>query len=294
MVSKRVLLLGGHGKVSLLLTPHLVARSWHVTSVIRDPSHENDILSTVTDPAGKIDVLVSSLEDVKSKTDAQRIIDRSKPDFVVWSAGMLDLLSACFHTISQRLESTNTDVGGVNPGAGGKGDPSRTQVVDRDSCIFFIRAAADTPSVTKFLLVSYLGSRRSKPPWWSDEEWKGSQEVNQGVLKSYYPSKLASDECLTAVASQRKDLQAMVVRPGRLLDEKGIGNVSLGKTKARGSVSREDVAATAAELLDSDARGWIDLLEGHEPISQAVRRVVKGKVDCVEGEDIANMIRQYI
>ncbi|KAL8715554.1 MAG: hypothetical protein Q9220_000890 [cf. Caloplaca sp. 1 TL-2023] len=290
MASKRVLLLGGHGKVSLLLTPHLVARSWHVTSVIRDPSHEKDILSTVTDSAGKIDVLVSSLEDVKSKTDAQRIIDRSKPNFVIWSAGMLKPLSP--HR-SWYLGSTNANIAGMVPGAGGKGDPSRTQVVDRDSCIFFIRAAADTPSVTKFLLVSYLGSRRNQPPWWSDEEWKGSQEVNQGVLKQYYPSKLASDECLTAVASQGKELQAIVLRPGRLVDEKGTGKVSLGKTKASGSVSREDVAATAAELLDSDARGWIDLLEGDEPIPQAVSRVAKEKVDCVEGEDIASMVQQY-
>lgn len=83
----RVLLLGGHGKVSLLLTPFLVSRSWHVTSVIRDPSQKEDVLSTVTDRPELIDVLVSSLEDVKSPEDAQQIIDQSRPSYIVWSAG---------------------------------------------------------------------------------------------------------------------------------------------------------------------------------------------------------------
>lgn len=41
----RVLLLGGHGRVSLLLTPMLLSRSWSVTSVIRDPSQTEEILS---------------------------------------------------------------------------------------------------------------------------------------------------------------------------------------------------------------------------------------------------------
>ncbi|KAL8706631.1 MAG: hypothetical protein Q9201_000328 [Fulgogasparrea decipioides] len=263
MASKRVLLLGGHGKVSLLLTPHLAAK-WNVTSVIRDPSQKDDILRTVSDHPGKVDVLVSSLEDVKSKADAQRVIDHSKPNYVVWSAG-----------------------------AGGKGGPSRTQTIDRDSCIHFIRAAADTPSITKFLLVSYLGSRRTKAPWWSDEEWIATQEVNNGVLKTYYPSKLAADECLTATASQRRDLQAIVLRPGRLTDDEATGKVSLGKTRAKGSITRGDVASVAAELLDSEAQGWLDLLEGDEPIVDAVRRIVKDKVDCIEGEDVDGMLQTY-
>ncbi|KAL8675504.1 MAG: hypothetical protein Q9168_000016 [Polycauliona sp. 1 TL-2023] len=264
MASKRVLLLGGHGKVSLLLTPRLVARSWHVTSVIRDASQKDDVLSTVKGDAGNIDVLVSSLEDVKSQGDAQQVIDRSKPDYIVWSAG-----------------------------AGGKGAPSRTQAVDRDSCIHFIRAAVNTPSVTKFLLVSYPGSRRTKAPWWTEEEWAGTQEVNNGVLKPYYPAKLASDECLTAVAGQRRDFHAIVLRPGYLTDEGAIGKVSLGKTKARGKVAREDVAAVAAELLDSEATGWLDLLQGEEAITDAVERVIRDKIDCVEGEDVKDMTERY-
>ncbi|KAL8720915.1 MAG: hypothetical protein Q9225_002301 [Loekoesia sp. 1 TL-2023] len=263
MASRRVLLLGGHGKVSLLLTPLLVARSWHVTSVIRDPSQKEDILSTVKDQPDKIDVLVSSLEDVKSKENAEKIISQTKPNYVVWSAG-----------------------------AGGKGGPSRTEAIDRDSCMHFIRASAGKVDITGFLLISYLGSRRNKPPWWTDEEWAATQEVNNGVLKQYYPAKLAADECLIAASSWMKHLQAIVLRPGLLTDDEGVGKVSLGKTRARGGVSRSDVAAVAAQLLDSEySRGWLDLLEGDEPIADAVQRVTKEKVDCVAGENIYDMVK---
>jgi dTDP-4-dehydrorhamnose reductase len=77
MSAPRVLLLGGHGKVALDLTPLLLAKSWNVTSVIRsvDPKQQDEILA------------LGSLEDVKSDADAQKVLDKVKPDYVVWSAG---------------------------------------------------------------------------------------------------------------------------------------------------------------------------------------------------------------
>ncbi len=87
----RILLLGGHGKVSLLMTPKLVSRSWNVTSVIRNPEQTADILEAGKKGPGKIDVLVESLEEVKSDGDAKRILDKVKPDWVIWSAGAFSL-----------------------------------------------------------------------------------------------------------------------------------------------------------------------------------------------------------
>lgn len=87
MSTTRVLLLGGHGKVSLHLTPLLLARSWHVTSVIRNPDHEHEIKAAGKNQPGRVDVLVESLDDVKSVADAQRVIDKVKPEIVIWSAG---------------------------------------------------------------------------------------------------------------------------------------------------------------------------------------------------------------
>lgn len=89
MSSPHVLLLGGHGKVSLHLTPLLVARNWRLTSVIRNADHKADILAAAGSKGeGKVDVLVESLEDVKSEGDARKILERVRPDYVVWSAGM--------------------------------------------------------------------------------------------------------------------------------------------------------------------------------------------------------------
>jgi hypothetical protein len=84
----RVLLLGGHGKVSLYLTPKILSRSWNLTSVIRNPEQKSAILEAGKDGPGKVDVLVSSIEDVKTQGDAQKILDEVKPDWVVWSAGV--------------------------------------------------------------------------------------------------------------------------------------------------------------------------------------------------------------
>jgi dTDP-4-dehydrorhamnose reductase len=87
-MSPRVLLLGGHGKVSLLLTPKILSRSWNLTSVIRNPDQKGTILEAGKNGPGKLDVLVTSIEDVRSEADAQKILDQVKPDWVVWSAGM--------------------------------------------------------------------------------------------------------------------------------------------------------------------------------------------------------------
>ena len=181
-------------------------------------------------------------------------------------------------------------------GAGGKGGPERTLAIDRDACIAFIRASVATPSVTKFLVVSYVGSNRSKPPWWSEEEWKGAREVNNGVLKKYYPAKLAADECLTALAAKRgAGFVGISLRPGYLTDEEGEGNVALGKTAARGGVRRRDVARVAMALLESEGvkSCWLDLLQGEESVEAAVKRCVGAGVDCSEGQDLERMTKEW-
>lgn len=93
MPNPRILLLGGHGKVSLLLTPKLVQRSWDVISVIRNPSQKAAILEAGKNGPGKIEVLVESLEDVKSEGDATKVLEKARPDWVVWSAGLSPLPS---------------------------------------------------------------------------------------------------------------------------------------------------------------------------------------------------------
>lgn len=265
-MAPRVLLLGGHGKVSQLLTPLILSRSWQLTSVIRDPTQESAITSLAKNQPGKLDVLVSSIEDIKTQAQAKSIIDSASPTYIVWSAG-----------------------------AGGKGGPDRTFAIDRDACIAFISAAAATHSVSKFLLVSYVGSRRFKAPWWSDEDWAATRETNNGVLKNYFPAKLAADECLTSLASQRQPgFAGISLRPGNLTEEEGKGTVALGKTGAKGAVRRGDVARVAMALLENERVGtcWLDLLEGKEDVGDAVKRCVEEHIDCADGESIKGMARE--
>ena len=141
-------------------------------------------------------------------------------------------------------------------------------------------------------MVSYIGSRKGRAPWWSDEDWKSAQHVNNEVLPHYFKAKVEADEHLAALAMKRKEkddvkFQAINLRPGSLTDSKSTGKVKLGKTASRGSVPRADVAAVAAALLErSDTDGWFDLLEGPDDIDTAIEQLVKNKHDGMAGEDL--------
>jgi uncharacterized protein YbjT (DUF2867 family) len=114
----RILLIGGHGKVALLLAPRLVERGQHVTSVFRNADHESDVAATGATP------LVADVE----KFDLGQLTNLvSGNDVVVWSAG-----------------------------AGG-GSAERTYAVDRDAAIRAIDAAA-AAGVRRFVMVSYFGA----------------------------------------------------------------------------------------------------------------------------------------
>ena len=114
----RILLIGGHGKVALLLEPLLVAAGHHVTAVVRNPAHEADVAATGATP------LVADIErfDLDQLTSLE-----SGNDVVIWSAG-----------------------------AGG-GSAERTYAVDRDAAIRSIDAAA-AARVPRYLMVSYFGA----------------------------------------------------------------------------------------------------------------------------------------
>lgn len=115
----RILLIGGHGKVALLLEPILAARGDHVTAVIRNADHEADVAATGATP------VVVDIETLDTDQFANLL---SGNDAVVWSAG-----------------------------AGG-GSPERTYAVDRDAAIRSIDAAA-AADVRRYVMVSYFGAR---------------------------------------------------------------------------------------------------------------------------------------
>jgi len=85
-MGQHVLILGGHGKVAQILTRQLLKNSWIVTSVIRAQEQFHQIESLASGQQ-RLNVLVRSLEDIKSVAQAKNILEEVKPDAVVWSAG---------------------------------------------------------------------------------------------------------------------------------------------------------------------------------------------------------------
>jgi uncharacterized protein YbjT (DUF2867 family) len=139
-------------------------------------------------------------------------------------------------------------------GAGG-GDPARTYAVDRDAAIRVIDAAAQA-GVKRFLMVSYFGAG------------PGHGVSPENSFFPYAEAKAAADAHLRA-----SELDWTVLGPGRLTLDPGTGHIAVGK--AKGEVSREDVAAVVAASLADDAtiRRTIDFNNGDVPIADAVAPV---------------------
>lgn len=56
--------------------------------MIRSADQKPTIEKLAQSQPGSLNVLVSSIADVKSEADAKKILEQVKPDWVVWSAGM--------------------------------------------------------------------------------------------------------------------------------------------------------------------------------------------------------------
>lgn len=115
----RIIIIGGHGKVALLLAPLLVAHGDQVTAVVRNPEHSEDVTATGADVA---------VADIEHLTAAEIADIIAGFDAVVWSAG-----------------------------AGG-GSTARTYAVDRDAAIRSMDAA-EAAGVQRYVMVSYFGAR---------------------------------------------------------------------------------------------------------------------------------------
>ena len=113
-----IVIIGGHGKVALLLAPLLVADGHRVQSWVRTEDQFDDIRGTGAEPV----LADAETMDVPAMADAL-----AGADAVVWSAG-----------------------------AGG-GDPARTYAVDRDAPIRSMEAAL-AAGVRRYVMVSWAGS----------------------------------------------------------------------------------------------------------------------------------------
>ena len=137
-------------------------------------------------------------------------------------------------------------------GAGG-GDPDRTYAVDRDAAIRSMDAAT-AAGVRRYIMVSWIGSRADHgvPP--------------DNSFFPYADAKWAADAHLQASA-----LDWTILGPGTLTLDPPTGRIQIDPA-GRGEVSRADVAAVVAAVVDDPATAGrsIRFGNGDQPIADAL------------------------
>lgn len=116
--TRRVVILGGHGKVALLTAPELTKAGYSVDSVIRDPGQSSDVEAAGGNPV-VLDIENAQVEDLAQVFDGASA--------VVFAAG-----------------------------AGG-GAPDRTRAVDYEAAVHAM-TAAEQVGTKRFIMVSYAGA----------------------------------------------------------------------------------------------------------------------------------------
>jgi uncharacterized protein YbjT (DUF2867 family) len=140
---------------------------------------------------------------------------------------------------------------GAGPGSG----IERKWKVDRDGAIKFMNAAKSN-GIKRFVIISSIGL--DKP--------RGNE-----VFRAYQRAKAEADEAL-----RNSGLEYVIVKPGRLTDDKGRGLVEVHENLSGGEIPREDVARVLVEVIETPELKNIqfDLVTGDTPIEDAIKNLV--------------------
>ncbi|GAA1967051.1 NAD(P)H-binding protein [Amycolatopsis minnesotensis] len=168
---------------------------------------------------------------------------------------VLDLEHAELDEIAEVLKGADAAVfaAGAGPGSG----TERKDTVDRAAAALFADAA-ERAGVRRHVQVSAMGLGRADDP--------GMDET----FAIYLRAKKAAEDDLRA-----RDLDWTILRPGHLTDDPGTGNVHLADSVDIGDITRDDVAAVLAALLDESRTigRTLELVAGHTPIDEALERI---------------------
>ena len=142
-------------------------------------------------------------------------------------------------------------------GAGPDSGPERKQTVDRDGAIAAVESAVRI-GATRFVIVSSMGA--DDPP------------TDDDTFSVYLRAKAAADDAVRAA-----DIDAVIVRPGKLTDDDPRGSVTIGSSVDRGEIPRSDVASVLAEIIEvgDGLNTTFELISGTLPIRNAVALLVE-------------------
>lgn len=165
---------------------------------------------------------------------------------------VLDLVTSSVDEYAEAFRGADAVVfaAGVG-GAGGDVD-----VVDRQGSLKSIDAAK-AAGVRRFVQISAIGASGGTPPSLTGPFWE-----------AYYQAKRAGDAHL-----RDSGLDWTILEPGALTEELATDAIELGTKVASVPISRADVAATVAAVLDepsSIGQTW-ELVGGDTPVVDAVR-----------------------
>lgn len=168
---------------------------------------------------------------------------------------VLDLETADANEVAEVLKGADAAVfaAGAGPGSG----TARKDTVDRAAAALFADAA-ERAGVRRHVQVSAMGLGRADDP--------GMDET----FAIYLRAKKAAEDDLRA-----RDLDWTILRPGHLIDDPGTGSVHLADSVDIGDITRDDVAAVLAALLDEPRtiRRTLELVAGNTPIDEALERI---------------------
>jgi uncharacterized protein YbjT (DUF2867 family) len=171
-------------------------------------------------------------------------------------AVVCDLEAASAGDVAALLSGADAVVFAAGAGTG-SGAP-RKDSVDRAAAAL-MADAAEQAGVRRFVQVSAMGADQPPRPG-SDEVWA-----------AYITAKAAAEADLRA-----RDLDWTILRPGRLTDAPAAGTIRLAAPPVpAGAVSRADVAAVIAALLDEPGtrHQTLELVGGDSPVAEAVRSI---------------------
>jgi uncharacterized protein YbjT (DUF2867 family) len=165
----------------------------------------------------------------------------------------VDLEHASVDDVARAIAGSDAVVfaAGAGPGSG----PERKETVDYGSAVKLI-AAAKQAGVRRYVIVSSMGADPNAP--------------GEDTFSVYLRAKGRADG-----AVRSSGLDWTVVRPGGLTNDAGTGRVRLGENLPHGQVTRDDVAAVLAAVLDSpNTLGQtVDLIGGDAPVAEAVTAI---------------------
>ncbi|HTW14143.1 MAG TPA: SDR family oxidoreductase [Nocardioides sp.] len=140
-------------------------------------------------------------------------------------------------------------------GGGPDGNIERKRTVDLEGSLKSIEGARKA-GIRRFVQISAIGVDQPLPDDTAD------------VWRAYVEAKRDADAAL-----RESGLDWTIIRPGRLTDDPATGRVTLAPEVDRGDVTRADVAAVVAAVLDHDTavgRQW-ELVGGDTPVPDAIR-----------------------